>query len=315
MVASTKHTWPPKVDLTLLGNPVRLPGAGTVLCADVYGRPSRQMVLLLHGGGQTRRSWAEAAVRIAASGRQVIVPDLRGHGDSSWAADGDYRLEAFAGDVRAIIHAIGGLPVIVGASLGGLASLLAVGEAPWIDYEALVLVDIAIDIEIEGVDRIVSFMTAAPDGFATLEDAADAVGAYRGGRSPRNLGGLAKNLRKGHDGRWRWHWDPAFILGDRTPRSMLAAGRLESAARAVCRPTLLVRGSQSDLLSRRGAARLLELVPGATTVDVHGAGHMVVGDHNGVFVDAVLRFLDDIGDDGRFPRVGGSVARATDEGG
>jgi non-heme chloroperoxidase len=275
-----------------------LPGAGVRIRAEVHGPPAQRSVLLLHGGGQTRHSWSEAAARIAASGRQAIAVDLRGHGDSSWADDGDYRLDAFAADLRSVVAALATRPVVVGASLGGLAALLAVGEAPSIPCEALVLVDIAVDVEQDGAERIVSFMQSAPDGFASLEEAAEAIGAYRPGRPrPRDLSGLAKNLREGADGRWRWHWDPQLFTGDLTPRASRHPGRLEVAARAIDVPTLLVRGRQSDLLSARGAERFLTMAPDARLADVSGAGHMVVGDRNEVFVSAVLDFLDELDED------------------
>ncbi|HVX17482.1 MAG TPA: alpha/beta hydrolase [Acidimicrobiales bacterium] len=267
-------------------------GAAGHLAADSFGPPTATPVLLLHGGGQTRHSWAGAAQRLAADGWRAITVDLRGHGDSDWDPAGDYRIDAFAADVRAIVDQLDTPPVLVGASLGGLASLIAAGEAPAVEHRALVLVDIAVDIEDDAVSRIVSFMGGARDGFASLEDAGDAIAIYRGGVRPSDLSGLEKNLRLDDDGRWRWHWDPKFLDGDLTPRSSRPPGRLEAAARSLEQPCLLVRGRQSDLLSEEGARRFLDLVPAARLVDVRGAGHMVVGDRNDAFVAAVLSFLD-----------------------
>jgi pimeloyl-ACP methyl ester carboxylesterase len=53
-----------------------------------------------------------------------------------------------------------------------------------------------------------------------------------------------------------------------------------------------VRGLQSDVVSTDGAAELLELIPGALVVDVHGTGHMVAGDDNDVFTREILGFLE-----------------------
>ena len=161
----------------------------------------------------------------------------------------------------------------------------------------LVLVDIAHRMEGDGRDRIGQFMTAHLDGFASLDEAADAIAAYNPHRPrPKDLSGLAKNLRE-RDGRWYWHWDPRFVQGrfdfeDETRASMLAPGRLAEAARSLRVPTLLVRGRQSDLLSEDGAREFLALVPHAEYADVSGAGHMVAGDRNEVFNGAVLGFLD-----------------------
>jgi pimeloyl-ACP methyl ester carboxylesterase len=141
-------------------------------------------------------------------------------------------------------------------------------------------------------------MTGNPDGFATLEDVADAVSAYNPHRErSSNLEGLKRNVRLMDDGRWHWHWDPALMRrgdggDDDETRGVLSYERLKDAARSLTIPTLLVRGQQSDVVSPEGAAELLELVPGSRFVDVRGTGHMVAGDDNDVFTREVLAFLD-----------------------
>jgi pimeloyl-ACP methyl ester carboxylesterase len=224
--------------------------------------------------------------------------DLRGHGDSDWAQDGDYRLEAFSGDVFALATALPRPPVLVGASLGGLSSLGAIGENPGVAVAtALVLVDVAPRIEVAGRERIGQFMLEhAESGFESLEEVADAVQRYNPHRPrPRDLSGLTKNLRQ-RDGRWFWHWDPQFVGGrmgdaDETRTSLIDPERLEAAARRLEIPVLLVRGRVSDLLSEEGAQQLLALVPHAEMVNVSGAGHMVAGDRNDLFNDAIVNFL------------------------
>jgi len=272
---------------------LRLAGDGGLeLAGEIRGAASAPPVLLLHGGGQTRHAWGGTAEAVARAGWRAISVDLRGHGESAWDPEGNYEFEAFAADLAALVGDLDAPPVLVGASLGGIASLLAVGDLG-VDARALVLVDVAARLEPEGVDRIVGFMTARPEGFASLEEAADAVAEYLPHRRrPRDLSGLAKNLRRGEDGRWRWHWDPRFLLG-RRPRSREpgAPERLEKAARALRIPTLLVRGRLSDLLSEAGARHFLELVPHARYADVSDAGHMVAGDRNDRFTRAVLEFL------------------------
>jgi non-heme chloroperoxidase len=280
---------------------IDLGGAGVTLAADVYGPAGGAPVVLLHGGGQTRHAWGDTAEVLAGRGRRAFTVDLRGHGDSEWAPDGDYSLDAFVADLRAVVAAVGGRPALVGASLGGITSLTLVGESADPVADALVLVDVAPRIEVEGVERIHNFMAGHPDGFASLEEVADAVAAYNPHRPrPANLEGLRKNVRMRADGRWAWHWDPRFLSGrdptsdggaDET-RSLTDRDRLERAARSVTIPTMLVRGRVSDLLSEAGARELLALVPHARLVDVAGAGHMVAGDRNDLFNDAVVGFLD-----------------------
>ncbi|CAN5605235.1 alpha/beta fold hydrolase [soil metagenome] len=269
------------------------------LVGDAEGPESGPPVLLLHGGGQTRHSWSGTLTTLAGQGWRAVSFDLRGHGDSQWAPDGDYTLEAFAADVAAVAASFDRPPALVGASLGGLSSLVALADAE--DQSALasslVLVDVAHRLETQGRDRIGAFMTGNLDGFDSLEEAAEVVAAYNPSRPrPRDLSGLRKNLRQGDDGRWSWHWDPRFIRGsfgspDETRSSMVEPGRLHDAAVALAVPTLLVRGRSSDLLSEEGAREFLELVPQAEFADVAGAGHMVAGDRNEVFNMAILRFL------------------------
>jgi len=266
-------------------------GALTIV-GDAYGDPAAPPVLLLHGGGQTRHAWGGTAGALAGAGRHAISLDLRGHGDSSWDPESDYSIEAFARDLIAVARRFARRPAVVGASLGGLATLIAQGEMPERPASAVVLVDIAPRTEPVGIERILRFMTAHPEGFASLDDAADAIAQYVPNRPrPRDLSGLSKNLRRGPDGRWRWHWDPRFMSGERRPIATQHPERLEAAARGLGVPTLLVRGRMSDVVSAEGAKAFLAQVPGARYADVSGAGHMVAGDRNDAFADAVVRFL------------------------
>ena len=277
-------------------------GAGLRLAGETYGEEGDPPVILLHGGGQTRHAWRTSARTLAEHGWQTHAIDLRGHGDSDWAPDGNYTIDGFAADLRSVATSMARPPVVVGASLGGLTSLIAHADAepPNSLLAGIVLVDVAPKIETAGVARIGDFMTAHLDGFATLDEVADAVAAYNPHRPrPSDLSGLAKNVRQRDDGRWYWHWDPAFVSGkfgsvDETRSSVLDSNRLEDAARSLTIPTLLVRGRMSDLLSEEGAQALLDLVPQARLVDVAGAGHMVAGDRNDLFNDAVATFLDEL---------------------
>jgi non-heme chloroperoxidase len=263
---------------------------GVTLAGDSWGDPDGPLVLLQHGGGQTRHAWKGAGQTLGAAGYHAIAFDARGHGDSDWAPDGVYGQDAQVADLECLIEALGGKrPVLVGASMGGGTSLVAVGE-DHVDATALVLVDIAPKVDPAGVDRIRAFMDQRPEGFGSLEEVADAIAGYQPHRTrPDNLDGLAKNVRLGEDGRYHWHWDPAFHLGKRDINHR--EGRLEECARKLSLPTLLVRGGLSDLLTEEGARSFLELCPHAEYVNVTGAGHMVAGDRNDVFAGAVVDFL------------------------
>jgi pimeloyl-ACP methyl ester carboxylesterase len=275
---------------------------GNRLAADAVGDANGPPVVLFHGGGQTRHSWGTTLTALGGRGWRAYSVDLRGHGDSEWAADGDYTLDAFTGDVFAIAASFGRPAALVGASLGGVAALAAIGEhSDRAVATALVLVDVAPRIEERGRDRIGMFMAEhMHDGFASLEEVADAIHRYNPHRPrPADLSGLRKNLRQQADGRWYWHWDPKFLVGrlggqDETRASLVDPERLRQAAKNLAIPTLLVRGRVSDLLSEEGAQELLRLVPHAHMVDVAGAGHMVAGDRNDLFNDAVVGFLESV---------------------
>jgi len=221
-----------------------------------------------------------------------VCVDLRGHGQSDWAADGDYAIDAFVADVHAVIAEFVAPVVLVGASLGGVASLIAAAHEPPGRLAGLVLVDVVPDMEAAGLKRIRDFMSANTDGFANVEEAADAVAAYLPGRPRRaNLSGLRASLRDCEDGRLRWHWDPAFHAGS---GARAAAGMLDRMARAaavVNLPTLLISGRQSEVVRGEGARKLLSAMPQATWVDVDGASHMVAGDSNDAFLCALESFL------------------------
>jgi pimeloyl-ACP methyl ester carboxylesterase len=186
---------------------------------------------------------------------------------------------------------------MVGASLGGLSAMIAGGENDPCPFSAIVLVDIAPHIEIRGSDRVLEFMRdRLEDGFGTLEEAADAVAAYLPERPrPTDLKGLQKNLRRRSDGRWRWHWDPRFVSGERKVDGARNPERLAAAVAKITCPMLLVRGRMSDVISQESVRKFLELQPKARFTDIARAGHMVAGDANDVFTDAVLDFLVEVG--------------------
>jgi pimeloyl-ACP methyl ester carboxylesterase len=277
--------------------------SGNTLVGDVYGEQGPP-VLLLHGGGQTRHAWKKAGELIARMGRTAYAVDQRGHGDSQWVQDGGYQYEDFAADARTLADTLaersGVRPVVVGASLGGMAALLANRSAPngAEAFSALVLVDITPRIDSEGVAKIQGFMREKlREGFGSIAEAADAVAAYLPHRpKPRSHEGLKKNLRLHPDGRWRWHWDPRFLEGNRRigPGSGEVERALVEAARRVTIPTLLVRGASSELVGEEHAKDFLTLVPHARYVDVTGARHMVAGDRNDQFANAIEDFLGEL---------------------
>ncbi len=267
--------------------------SGLNIVGDGYGDASAPGVILLHGGGQTRHAWGGTAEALAKAGFYAVSIDQRGHGESDWDPEARYGLDAFKSDLVAIARTFSRPPAVVGASLGGLAALLAQGESEERIAAAVVMVDVAHRLEREGVMRIVQFMVEkSEEGFASLEEVADAVAAYLPHRQrPKDFSGLKKNLRLGADGRYRWHWDPKFIGPHQANDPNRIKARLVEATKQLNVPALVVRGRLSDVLSEDAAQEFIELAPNAEYVDVGAAAHMIAGDKNDVFTDAVAEFL------------------------
>jgi pimeloyl-ACP methyl ester carboxylesterase len=265
---------------------------GVELVADVGGDPRAPTIILLHGGGQTRHSWGGAMRQLVLRGYHVINLDARGHGDSQWAADGDYSLEVLAKDLECVIETLKSRPALVGASMGGATALLVAGAHANPVAAALVLVDIVPRIDTGGAAKIRSFMSSGGKGFGTLQEASDAVAAYNPHRPrPKSNAGLMKNLRLRIDGRLYWHWDPRVLQQVRHAEPPLFADRLNSAAEQVRIPTLLVRGLESDIVTEAAVTDFRAHLPQLEVFDVSGAGHMVAGDKNDAFNQGVFEFM------------------------
>jgi peroxiredoxin len=270
---------------------------GTRIVADRLGDPEAPAVVFLHGGGQTRRSWGKAAAAVAERGWQAITVDLRGHGESDWSEDADYRLTSFALDIQEVLRRVPPQPVLVGASLGGFTTMLLAGELSPGIARAVVLVDIVPNMDESGANRIHNFMAdRMKSGFESLDEVADMIAEYNPHRPrPTDLDGLRTNLRRRGD-RWYWHWDPKFISPKSLPPIELSdLDRMNAAVETILAggvPMLLVRGQMSDLVSQERADEFLARFPQVEFVDVRGAGHMVAGDRNDIFADSVLDFLN-----------------------
>jgi pimeloyl-ACP methyl ester carboxylesterase len=263
---------------------------GIELVADVAGEADAPCVVLMHGGGQTRFSWQGAMQELLQAGYRVINFDARGHGESDWAGDGGYGLRRHARDLVRITEDVAGSVALVGASLGGATALRAMADG--MRPAAVVLVDIVPRPDLAGVQRIREFMLGTPEGFSSVEEAADAIAAYNPHRPrPEDLTGLMRNLRIREDGRLRWHWDPAF-LGREIPIELTELEATIDGVRAAAEvPVMLIRGMRSDVVGDTGLKELKAALPRLELFEVHEAGHMVAGDRNDAFNHGMLAFL------------------------
>ncbi|TAL90048.1 MAG: alpha/beta hydrolase [Rhodanobacter sp.] len=264
-------------------------------------------LLFAHGFGQTRGAWNGAASALASAGCRCVTFDARGHGESDWVLHGDYRIDQFADDMLRLAATQPQPPILVGASMGGLLGMVIAGETRPVPFCALVLVDITPRWETAGVERILGFMQAHPDGFAGYAEAAEQIAAYLPQRRERKSEQqLRPLLREGSDGRLRWHWDPALLAGGVVGESERYQPRLLAAAAKIEIPVLLLSGARSDVVSRATVEEFLHLVPQTQHVELPQATHMLAGDANDAFTREVIHYVQSL-DFPAMPRQAGVV--------
>lgn len=286
----------------------RFPAADLTLAVETRCPDGHPTLLFAHGFGQTRGAWSGTAVALAQAGCRCVTFDARGHGESDRVPGGNYHMDQFADDLRRLAVAQPQPPVLVGASMGGLLGLVLAGEVRPSPFRALVLVDITPRWETRGVERILAFMQAHPDGFAGYAEAAEQIAAYLPQRRERKSEEqLRPLLREGADGRLRWHWDPALLAGDLVLESERYQPRLQAAATKIEVPVLLLSGARSDVVSRATVDEFLQLVPHAQHVELPHATHMVAGDANDAFTREVVRFAQSLAPLPAGRRVAGAV--------
>ncbi|MBI4307520.1 MAG: alpha/beta hydrolase [Chloroflexi bacterium] len=254
-----------------------------------WGNEGKPPMLMLHGGSQTAHSWDFFALAVRPD-FHVVALDQRGHGDSAWAPDGDYSLEAHQRDIHSFVQAIGlERFVLVGLSMGGRNSLVYTATHPE-RVRALVIVDVGPETQRAGRLQIRDFVTTT-DELDSIEAFAQRVMDRNPHRSLSQLvGSLQWNLKQLSNGKWTWKYDKLL----RTPGYRIPRGSREymweCAAKISC-PTLIVRGGDSLVLNREGAERFQQTVRGSQLVEVPDAGHTIPGDNPLGFEMAVRPFL------------------------
>ena len=270
--------------------------SGLELVASEWGNVNDPLVVLMHGGGQTRHAWGSTGKVLSESGFYVLSLDLRGHGDSQWHPDGDYLIDSYKDDLISILNQVGKPASLVGASLGGMVSLSLASDLNKKDLvTSLVMVDIGLYPNEKGSNEIVSFMQSGIKGFSNLNEASDAVSAYLPHRKrPRDNRGLEKNLRLKEDGRYYWHWDPRFLdERDDDSRENQKEKNIRL-AKNISIPTLLIRGALSNVVTQKEVDDFLTIIPHSEFQEIEKAAHMVAGDRNDIFANSAIKFLKKI---------------------
>lgn len=273
---------------------LRLRGAdGLTIAADAYGDPSHPPLLFLHGGGQSRSAWRGAARSLASAGFHGLSLDLRGHGESDWAPDGNYAFDRHVADIESVIRDLRQPAILVGASLGGHVSLIAAAQLPDL-VRALALADVTPWLDEDDADALRGAMRRSAEGFETVAAAAAMVDALRGTTSRGNPERLRPHMREGEDGRLYWRWDPRFIR-DEFVRHGGEGGLFAQSAAALRVPTLLMHAQHSNVVTPEQVRRFREVVPALRYAQIAGVGHMVTGDDNDAYLPALQTFLRDLG--------------------
>ncbi|AOG02161.1 MAG: alpha/beta fold hydrolase [Blastomonas fulva] len=268
---------------------IRLKADRVELAGSAFGDPAASPVLFFHGGGQSRSAWLGSAIAVAKAGYYGISVDLRGHGDSEWAADGDYLLDAYARDVERLLAHFARPVTLVGASRGGQAALVGGSRHPG-RVRLIMLADVAPLMEDSGINGIRNFFAEGAIGFATLDEAADSLS--RNLDQPRLVDSarLARAMRQDPSGHWHWRWDPATGRAEFLHPPSEGEALLAAAAR-VTSPVMLVRAEHSHLVTDAGVDRFRALAPQLEVIIAKGAGHMFTADRNDAFAAELLACL------------------------
>ncbi|MFC5511217.1 alpha/beta fold hydrolase [Massilia jejuensis] len=273
---------------------------GLALYARDYAASAGQArlpVICLHGLTRNSADFDELAPRIAALGRRVLAPDVRGRGHSARDPNpANYNAVVYAGDVVKLMHDLGlARAVFVGTSMGGLITMtLAVRHIGLI--AGAVLNDVGPVLSVKGLARIAGYagrcgtLASWDDAAAYLKDINAC--AFPDAASSEWDKWARRAFHEDESGKLALRYDPriavALQTGKLRPTSL--AGRLAFKRLAHKRPTLLVRGALSDLVEPEQAAWMRRAAPAMQYTEVPNVGHAPMLTEPEAF-DAIRAFL------------------------
>jgi len=239
-----------------------------------WGNASAPALVCVHGYTSSADAFNGFARRFR-DRFHIVALDVRGHGESAWSPSGEYTYRDQAGDLAAFVDRLGlGEFILLGTSMGGIIAMTYAMENGQ-RLRALVLNDIGPEAE-QGSQRITRMVGGRPDAFAT----SDAALAYRREVSPIVAARDAADqrelalgvLRQRPDGEWGWKMDPAYI-SQRVERGAPVRPNLWPTLAGLACPTLVVWGTESDVLSEAQARRMVETLPNGELLAIPGVGH------------------------------------------
>ena len=255
-----------------------------------WGSEGKPQLICLHGNAGQAHIWDEFAERLSED-YHVYALDQRGHGESSWATDG-YHRNNYVSDLTAFINAMAiEKVVLVGLSMGGWNSLLYAESNPK-KVNRFIMVDIAPEGSPELGEQRKNWRPAPLD-FYTLMDALNwAKENDPWATEKRRQKDVANRIRQHPDGMWRWKCDPAittYHLPDNIEPEYIQ--RYWTAVENVDCPFLEVRGKESITVGDETIRKMEKSNKLFSSVDVHGAGHVVTVDKPAEFIEATKEFL------------------------
>jgi pimeloyl-ACP methyl ester carboxylesterase len=250
-----------------------------------WGDEAKKPILLLHGLQDCASSWEPFAVTLAQQYR-VLSLDHRGHGQSSWATDGSYKLEDYVGELKEFVEALRLRDlVIIGHSAGGKNAFTFAANHPEI-LKKLVIVDMDPDAYNPGSASMFERYRTEPDEWTNLDAVVERLRIREPRASEERLFHQATVLTRGTTSGSRvWKRDRALVFGYERPDAW------ETLDHIVC-PTLLIRGNDSNLLTHNVAVQMQERINTCELVELDNAGHWCYDENPGQFHQAVLKFLN-----------------------
>ena len=256
-----------------------------------WGTEGKKPLLLLHGALQQAHSWDFVALPLSAD-YHVLALDARGHGESQWAKDADYSLDAHLGDLDSFVEVLALKPfILVGHSMGGRNGYVYASRHPD-KVSALVIVDTGPASKTEGRVRMQRFREL-PDELDSYQEFATRIQQYTGRSREQVMGALKYIIRQRPDGRWTWKYDKLLRTPGYSPESWPPERLWDCLADIRC-PTLVIRGSESDVFAPDVMEKMLRVIPQSTVAVVPGAGHLVAGDNPTDFLKALRKLLGSI---------------------
>ena len=255
-----------------------------------WGNETATPLLLVHGLRGHAHSWDDVSLALCRD-FHVLSLDQRGRGDSDWAKDGDYSTEAYVADLDGFCQALGlDSFVLCGHSMGGRNSMSFASQFPQ-KLQKLIIVDVGPSMDPRGGERIRQEIVNVPEEFDSFEAVVQYMNAQNRFASDAVMRRrLQHATRELPNGKFGWRYDLAIREQRRQGISEPQADLWPEIPKITC-PSLIVRGTETDLLSPEIAQRMVDAMPDATLVEVQRAGHMVFEDNPNDFIAAVKNFL------------------------